>query len=147
MTVDVSAFGIRVRIIASQTFPMGVDITAFADDADPVDMSSIQLRDKAAGVNGDLIVWSKANPVPLTLSVLPNTPDDDNLQILAKANRAAKGRRAVQDEITAIITYPDGRQPLRMLRGAITDGIIGNPVASSGRLKTKPYIFNFEDVQ
>lgn len=143
---DVSAFGLKVNIVASLTFPMGIEITAFADDADPVDSASIQLRDKAAGVNGDLVVWSKANAIPMTLSVLPNTPDDANLQVLAKANRAAKGRRAVQDEITAVIVYPDGTT-LRLVRGAITDGIIGQPAASSGRLKTKPYIFAFEDAQ
>lgn len=146
MTIDVSAFGLKVNLTASVTFPMGIEITAFSDDTDPVDMASIQVRDKAAGVNGDLIVWSKANAVPMTLAVLPNTPDDQNLQILARANRAARGRRAVQDEITATVAYPDGRT-LRLLRGVITDGIIGDAVASSGRIKTKPYIFAFEDVQ
>lgn len=146
MTIDVSAFGIRVSLFASVTFPMGVEISAFADDADPVDMASIQIRDKAAGVNGDLIAWSKANAVPLTLNVLPNTPDDENLQILARNNRAARGRRPVQDEITAVVTYPDGRTT-RLLRGAITDAPMGDAVASSGRIKTKPYIFAFEDVQ
>lgn len=146
MTTDVSAFGTRVRIIASQTFPLGIEVTSFADDADPFDAPSTQVRDKAGGVNGDLIVWSKANPVQCTVAVLPNTPDDDNLQILLKANRAAKGRRAVQDEITMVVMYPDGRAT-RYLRGAITDGIIGNPAASSGRLKSKPYQFAFEDVQ
>lgn len=146
MTIDVSAFGIKVNVTASFTFPMGIEVTAFADDADPMDIASTQLRDKAMGVNGDLIVWSKANALPFTLNVLPNTPDDDNLQVLAKANRAAKGRRAVQDEITVVVTYPDG-QTLRFLRGAITDGMIGNGAASSGRLKTKAYIFAFEDAQ
>lgn len=146
MTIDVSGFGIRVNITASQTFPMGFEVTAFADDADPVDSASIQIRDKAAGVNGDLIVWSKANAVPMTLNVLPNTPDDLNLTILARANRAARGRRAVQDSITAVITYPDG-STIRMLRGTITDASMADPVASSGRIKTKPYIFAFEDVQ
>jgi hypothetical protein len=111
-----------------------------------MDMASTQVRDKAMGVNGDLIVWTKANPVPFTLNVIPGTADDDNMQVLAKANRAAKGRRAVQDEITVVVTYPDGTTT-RFLRGTITDAIIGNPVASSGRMKTKPYVFAFEDVQ
>lgn len=146
MTIDVSGFGTRVNIMASRTFPMGFEVTAFSDDADSVDSASIQIRDKAAGVNGDLIVWSKANAVPLTINVVPNTPDDENLQILAKANRAARGRRAVQDVITITVTYPDGRT-MRYLRGVITDAIMGDPVASSGRMKSKPYIFAFEDVQ
>ena len=28
---DISAFGIRVRLVASTTFPAGIDITQFAD--------------------------------------------------------------------------------------------------------------------
>lgn len=146
MAIDVSGFGLRVQIVASQTFPQGFEVTAFADDADPVDSASIQIRDKAMGVNGDLIVWSKAIPIPMTLNVIPGTADDENLQILAQANRAAKGRRAVQDAITAVISYPDGTVT-RLLRGAITDSIMAQSVASAGRLKTKPYIFAFEDVQ
>lgn len=146
MTIDVSGFGISVRIIASRSFPSGFDVTAFADDADPADMASVQVRDKAMGVNGDLIVWSKANPLPLTLNVIPGTAESDNLDILAATNRAAKGRRAVLDQITAVVSYPDGTQT-RFLRGAITDAILGKPVASSGRIKTKQYQFAFEDLQ
>lgn len=144
--IDVSGFGLRVILTASITFPAGIEISAFADDADPVEMASLQIKDKAMGLNGDLITWSKANPFPMTLNILPNTDDNDNLQVLAKANRAGKGRRPVQDVITATVTYPDGTI-VRALRGVITDAIIGNPVASAGRMKTMPYIFAFEDVQ
>lgn len=144
--IDVSAFGLRAILTASFTFPAGIEITAFADDTDPADMAAIQIKDKAMGVNGDLVVWTKANPAPVVLGVLPNTADDDNLQILAKANRAAKGRRPVQDVITLTLVYPDGTAT-RFMRGVITDAIIGNPSASAGRLKSKPYSFAFEDVQ
>ena len=146
MPVDISGFGVRVNLTASETFPSGLEITSLADDADPIDLPSVQLRDKAMGVNGDLVAWSKANPIMLTLAVIPNTDDDANLEILALSNRAAKGRRAVQDAITATVTYPDGRTK-RLLRGVVTDGYLGHGVASAGRLKTKSYIFAFEDMQ
>lgn len=146
MTIDVSGFGIQIAIQASRTFPTGFLVTAVADDADPVDSASIQIGDKAMGVNGDLIVWSKGNAIPMTLNVIPGSNDDINLQILARANRPARGRRAVRDIITAVITYPSGNIT-RLLRGVITDAILANGVASAGRIKTKPYIFAFEDVQ
>lgn len=146
MTQDISAFGLRVTVKASQTFPSGFVLSQFADDSDPVDSQSVQLRDKAMGLNGDMVVWSKANPVLLTLAVIPGTDDDRNLAILAAANRAAAGRRPAQDIITVTVAYPDGTS-VRLLRGVITDGILGKPVASAGRMKTKPYIFAFEDIQ
>lgn len=144
MAVDISGFGLRVSLSASRTFPSGITITQFSDDADPVDSASVQLRDKAMGLNGDLIAWSKANPITLTLNVIPNTKDDANLQILAGANRAAAGRFPAQDQISVTVTYPDGSVQ-RLVRGIITDAVIGKPVGSAGRMKTKPYVFAFED--
>jgi len=146
MTIDASGFGTTINIQASQTFPAGIEITRFADDADPIDMPQLQINDKAMGVNGDLVKWSKANPIPLTIAVLPNNEDDDNLQVLAMSNRAVRGRRPVRDIITATITYPDG-SVVRLLRGIITDAPIGKSVASAGRIKTNSYVFAFEDAQ
>ena len=144
MPINNSGFGLRVLLTASETFPQGITLTRFSDDTDPLDSASVQIRDKAMGLNGDLVVWSKANPIPLTLAVIPNTEDDDNLTILAAANRAASGRAPAQDDITVSIMYPDGTV-VRLVRGVITDAVIGKPVASSGRMKTKQFAFFFED--
>lgn len=141
---DISAFGIRVQIVASVTFPAGINVTQFADDGDSLDVPSQQIADKAMGVNGDLITWSKANPIVTTLNVIPNSEDDRNLQVLLEANRAGRGKRPARDVITMTAVYPDG-QSRTWTNGAITDGIPGNALASSGRLKTKPYAFAFEN--
>lgn len=141
---DISGFGLKVTIRASQTFPSGFTVTQFADDADPFDTPSQQVKDKAMGLNGDLITWSKANPLLVTLNVIAATEDDRNLAALLEANRAAKGKNPVQDVITMTATYPDGRT--RTLNaGAITDGIPSNSVASAGRFKSKAYQFAFEN--
>lgn len=146
MTIDVSGFGVIVNIQASITFPSGFEVSQFADDADPIDMPSLQIADKAMTVNGDLVTWSKANPIPLTIAVLPGSDDDANMEVLAASNRAVRGRRPVRDLITATISYPDG-SVVRLLRGKITDAPFGKSVASSGRMKTKSYVFAFEDAQ
>lgn len=146
MTIDASAFGVTVNIQASETFPAGFEVSRFADDADPIDLPQLQINDKAMGVNGDMVTWSKANPIPCTLAVMPNNEDDDNLQVLAASNRAVRGRRPVRDLITMTITYPDG-SVTRLLRGKLTDAPLGRSVASSGRIKTNSYVFAFEDAQ
>ena len=142
---DISGFGLQVRVVASETFPSGFTVTSFADDADPFDFPSQQIKDKAMGVNGDLIVWSKANPLNITLALIPKSDDDKNMSVLLEANRAAKGKKVVQDIITMTAIYPDGTQ-ITLANGAITDGIPRNAVASAGRLKSKTYGFSFENV-
>lgn len=142
---DISVFGLRVQVVASQTFPAGINITQFADDADPFDSPSMQIRDKAMGVNGDLISWSKANPIPCTLNVVPNGEDDRNLAVLFEANRVGKGKQGARDVISITVIYPDGRAA-SATQGVITDGMAMDSAQSSGRLKSKPYAFAFENV-
>lgn len=142
---DISVFGIRVQVVASQTFPAGINITQFADDADPFDAPSMQIRDKAMGVNGDLISWSKANPIPVTLNVVPNSEDDKNLSVLFEANRVGKGKQGARDVISITAVYPDGKTA-SFSQGVITDGQPANSAQSSGRMKSKAYAFAFENV-
>lgn len=142
---DISAFGIRVQLYASVTFPAGITLSQFSDDADSLDVPSQQVGDKAMGVNGDLVTWSKANPLPVTVNVIPATDDDINLSVLLEANRAARGKRPARDIITLVALYPDG-STLTYSPGKIMDGMPGNSLASSGRMKSKPYAFAFENL-
>lgn len=141
---DISGFGLQVRVVASVTFPAGITITQFADDSDPLDQPSVQIKDKAMGLNGDALFWAKANPILATLNVIAGSSDDINLGILFENNRVGRGKNSVQDEVTMMISYPDGSTQ-SLINGAMTDGMPGNSVASAGRLKSKPYIFAFEN--
>lgn len=141
---NISGFGMRVVLRASVTFPVGITLTQFADDSDPLDFPSIQLADKAMGINGDLITWSKPNPIPATLNVIPGGVDDTNLSILAEANRVGKGKNSSRDIITMTVIYPDN-STVTLTSGAITDAMPGKSVASAGRMKTRPYVFAFEN--
>lgn len=145
MSNDISAFGLRFQLIASETFPAGITITQFADDADPLDLPSIQIRDKAMGINGDMITWSKANPILATLNVVPGSEDDQNLAVLFEANRVGKGKTGARDVLSGTVIYPDGTA-VNLTNGAITDGMPGNSAASSGRLKSKAYALAFENM-
>lgn len=141
---DISAAGTVVIIKASNTFPLGLTISQFADDSDPLDIGSIKIADTAMGLNGDLLRWSRAIPIPLTLNVIPETPDDTNLQILGDANRVGQGKVSARDAIDATVIYPDGNTVL-LTGGILTDYMPGNSIASSMRLKTKTYMFQFEN--
>jgi hypothetical protein len=140
--MNVSAFGTKVQLTASVTFPQGITITQFADDADGLDIPSIQIGDAAKGTNGDLVAWSKAAVENVTLNVIPGGENDKDLMTLYNANKATVGKTPARDEIKLVITHPDGTVDTKE-GGTVTDYIPGMPFASSGRNKTKPYAFKF----
>lgn len=141
---NISGFGLVVNVLASNTFPVGLLLTEFADDADPFDLPSLQIADKAMGLNGDLIIWSKPNPINVTLNVIAGSFTDANLAVLLEANRVGRGKTGARDIITMTAIYPSGNV-LILNNGAITDGIPANSVASSARFKSKSYQFSFEN--
>lgn len=140
---DVSGFGATVSLVANKTFPAGIAITQFADDADPFDAASIKIADAAMGLNGDLVKWSKAVPNPVVINVIPGSTDDVNLSILANANRVSQGKSGAGDTITLTVVYPDG-SVVTFSNGIITDAMFGKSISSAGRLKTRSYAFSFE---
>ena len=144
MTQDITAFGLKIRVIASNTFPSGFTVTQFADDADPFDIPSIKIAETAMGLNGDLIVWAKATPIAVTMNVIPDSDDDKNLSVIYENNRVGKGKQSVKDLITLVALYPSGKS-VTLTAGKMTDGMAGSGVASAGRLKTKAYMFSFEN--
>ena len=113
--------------------------------ADPLDLPSVNIGDTAMGLNGDLIAWRKAIPLPATLAVIPGSADDVNLGILAAANRAGQGVFPANDVITITVVYPDG-SVITLSGGVITDAPFGKSIASAGRLKSKVYAFKFQSV-
>jgi len=142
--MNISGIGLQVQLVASVTFPAGINITEFADDTDPLDVPSIQLADKAMGLNGQLVSWTTANPIGMVLAVIPGSDDDVNLGILAEANRAGRGKVSANDAVRAIVSYPDGKTET-LLAGIITDAPPATSVASAGRKKSQVYGFAFEN--
>lgn len=140
---DISGYGLRVNIKASTTFPSGIEITQFADDADPLDNPATDVATATMGLNGDLVTASAAAPLIATLNVIPTSENDRDLAVLAQANVVGKGRTPAKDKITMTITYPGGRTAT-LTNGAMTNAILLPGVASAGRLKTRSYTFAFE---
>jgi hypothetical protein len=144
MSQDITGKGLAVTIIAIPSFPVGFEVNQFADDADPLDMADIQIADTAMGLNGDLIVWNTANPIPMILNVIPGSEDDTNLSLLAELNRVARGKISTKDKIGAVISYPDGKL-VTLIDGRLTNAPASDSVTSAGRKKTKAYTFAFEN--
>ena len=141
---DVSATGLALVVQASKTFPSGIFITQFADDADPLDLPAVDIAQTGMDINGNLVSWSTPTPQTVTINVLAGSEEDQNLAILLDANTAKRGRRAAGDNITMVASYGNGSTTTAR-NGRITNGSRGSSVAGAGRLKSKQYIFVFQD--
>lgn len=142
---DISGFGTRVKIVASNSFPLGFSSTEFSDDADPIDMASIKIADSAMSLGGTLLTWATAVPIPIVITAYANSDFDKNLSFLLNENRVAKGKRSARDSITMVVSYPNG-DSTTLVKGIITDGPPSVSIASAGKLKTNAYSFTFQDV-
>jgi hypothetical protein len=143
---DISGYGLQLVLKASHTFPNGVPLSDFADDADPFDVPSIAIADVVMGLNGDMPFFSKATPTEISLSFIPGSESDKNLNIVFTNNRVSKGSRIVHDEITLIGTYPNGAEVTASL-GVMTEGPPVSSVSSAGRLKSKTYKMKFAKLE
>lgn len=143
MAQDVSASGIKITVIAIPTYPFGITITSFSDDADPLDSPELNMADFTMGLNGDLILNRHPTPIEINLSVIPGTDEERALSNLLDANRVAKNKVSYQDSITLTVQYPDGLTKV-LTNGAIVAGSVVTGVSSNGRLKTKAFKFVFE---
>lgn len=144
MAQDISGFGLVLTLQASNTYPVGIVIQDFADDADPLAVSDLAVAETQMGLNGDLIKFSKATPIEVDLAVIPGSLSDTLLAVLMEANRVAKGKTSARDVITLVGVYPNGRIT-RYTNGCLTDGPVSDSVASAGRMKSKVYKFKFEN--
>lgn len=143
---DISGFGLQIQMIASVTFPAGITLTQFADDADPFDVPALKIAEATMGLNGDGLKSSKASVIPITINLIPDLSDDVNMSILLDQNRVAKGKNNVKDVITMTAIFPDG-STTTLTGGTLTDGSPSTSIASAGRKKTKVYTFAFENTR
>lgn len=141
---DVSAIGLSISFKASKTFPSGFVLSQFADDADPVDLPAAVLAELGMDINGNLVSWSAPAPQSVTVNVLPGSDEDQNLQVVLQANRAAKGRTPARDVITMVINYGDG-STTTCREGIILGGPAAKSASSAGRMKSHEYQFAFQD--
>lgn len=142
---NISGFGLSARITASVTFPNGFDLSEFADDTDPLDSPDLEIAESGFGLNGDMVVWSRPTGIEVTFGVIPRSTGDQNLAILAEANRVAKNKRGARDQIGIVWTYPDG-MIVNCSPGIMVTGAIIPQVSNAGRIKTRMYRFRFESV-
>lgn len=141
---DISGIGITVTLFASKTFPAGLTLSQFADDADPLDLPDVEILSEGMNVNGELVTWLTPKPLTIDLNMIPNTEEVKNLDILFDANRPAFKKTTVRDIITLVVNYPDGKKKV-LNNGRPKTYAVASSIASAGRYKTRHFQFVFEN--
>lgn len=144
MSVDISAMGLKVLVKADPTYPVGIEITHFADDGDSLNVSDLTIMESGMGVNGDMVVWRVATPCEIELNVIPGTDECKELENLFGLNMTQKNRVSSKDKISMVITHPDGKQTL-LSNGYIIGGKPLQDYSSSGRANSRSFRFVFEN--
>lgn len=142
---NISIFGLSLQLTASSTFPNGVTISAFADDADPLDSPDLEVANMSMGPNGDTVTWSRPELIEVVINVIPQSQDDINLTALLDANRVAKNKSSAADEIGIVATYPNGLKATAT-EGKLTAGPAIQSGTSQGRSKSKRFVFKFAQI-
>lgn len=141
----ISGQGTVIRVVASVTFPGGFTFTQASDDSDFIDVPALTIADQARGANGDPLFWATSKNIELTVNVIPDSPNDNNFELLGDANRPGQGRRIANDVITMTIIYPNGKSAT-LNQGRLLSYMPLDAITSATRLKSKPYAFAFGDV-
>ena len=110
MSYDVSVFGTVITISASNTLPLPTPIIAFSGSSDPFDVATNVIGDAEKGVNGDLITWSTANPLEVSINVISGSPPDLILKSIGEANFPRSGGRNARDVSTIAAIFPGLRK-------------------------------------
>lgn len=143
MSQDISVFGGVVTLLAIPTYPVAIPLTEFADDTDPFDLPELEIAQTAMGNNGDMLTWSTAKVIQITLGIIPGGIDDEILAVLLENNRVGKGKLlTTRDKITLTCLYPDGKF-INLVDGKLVKGSPASSAGSNGRLKSKTYTFEF----
>lgn len=144
MSRNISANGTIGHVIASKTFPVGFSLSAFATDAGGFENESLPIADVQSGANGDMVVWSKVSPQKISISVIPDSEEDENFTIILIANRPGLRKIPVGDIITLTLIRPNGKI-ISLSDGVMLEGNALPSISNEGRINTKVFKFAFRE--
>jgi hypothetical protein len=140
--INISGTGTGIVIVALQSFPMGFNLTQFADDIDPLAAEEVEATGFEMLYDGSLFAFDKAAPIMLTVGVIAGSSDDINLKIMLQTRKSNVSILPFQDVVSAVISYPDGGRII-LSNGALIKGPLIDGVQNTGRKKGNAYAFAF----
>jgi hypothetical protein len=141
---NISGFGTKVTIVATQSFPVGFTVSKFADDKDPIKIEEIEPTGYEVIIDGSLFTFDKGAPVKVQISVIPGSDDDINLKILLQARKSSPSIIPLKDITAIVISYGNGGTTA-FSGGSIISGPLSDSINQGGRMVGNTYTFIFSD--
>ena len=141
--VDVTSTGTTATLIASKTFPIGVQLTQFADKGELFKFGDSEMAKFVQSPNGAMIYYDVASTAKtIDIALIPTSDEDVALFTLAQANQSGVGKRASGDIITLVIDYPKFK--VVYSNGKLLKSPQGYTAGSDGQITANTYSFVFE---
>lgn len=151
---DVSASGSKIVI---KTNGISTTISEFYDEGTPFDTNEIEVTGNSMTLNGQLILWRKPTAYTVSVTVIPESQDDEKLcEMLQNAHiRHGISPVSVKDLDTALtIEVPsingsgssNGVTTFSYSNGRILGGPTGPSTDAEGKKAGRTYTFVFEQM-
>lgn len=138
---DIGGHGTSITIVATNSFPVGFQLTQLADDVDPISHKEVSTNGYRKLIDGGLFFYSQTAPIEVSVSVIPGSDDDINCKILLQSQKGGLQIIPLPDITTMIINYPNGR--VMLTNGSIVSGPLLDSIADTARKKSNTYTFVF----
>ena len=89
--MDVSALGFKILVQDSKIFERGFPISRTADGTDPFGFNTVTLGEATVDANGHIVYAATPNPTEITLNLLTNSEEDNNMSLLFESHRPRPG--------------------------------------------------------
>lgn len=129
-------------ISATNTFPLGFEVSDFADDVDPCELPEVPLGVGVKDLNGRVFFQNVAPIIPIYVNVIAYSPSDKRLQTLYNSNLSASNKVSNSDIITLMLKY-NGQMDSLYGNGKMIIGSPDVPIQARGRYRSRRYGFIF----
>lgn len=150
--MNIGEYGLRIFIVAAQTFPMGFELKTFSDDIDPVVFDRVRPVKYEHLIDGSLFFYNTSFALNLNISVISGSTDDQNLKMILQNKMSPSlvsslfsDLTGIEDTMVMVVNYATNGS-LILSDGNLIAGNIADTVLSSGRRKSNSYQFVFNNV-
>lgn len=156
--IDISMQGAKITLQCS-AISAGNIVLEFSDEGTPIEIPDIEVASSAMTMNGELVTWTKPNPINFSITVIPGSASDNALRNLLYAGHVGgrKGKAINQEYVhidTATLEVPNiytngivtQAKNLKFVfaNGRLTAGPMGIGSNAEGKMSPRTYKFVFE---